>query len=223
MKNLTLAAITVLLITGMEAREHWGPPSVCPQPKVDCNPKPCPPKPCPPKPACPSEKTCAPKPCKPVCKPRVRAKPDKCCPPVCFERGHETSRCCLPSAFVEPANIDTRCGIDMDFTVSFLYWEAMQDGMDLALPGQATGINLLTGVTLPALGKDLLMQEQSFKPGFQLGLGWTGGWDGWSLYGEYTWLRGKTHTSAAAPAPLACGLARSTAAPDPASAGYPVR
>ncbi|MBX7067591.1 MAG: hypothetical protein K1X28_10215 [Parachlamydiales bacterium] len=199
MKSLLLTATTLLLISGAEAREHWGPPPACPQPKVDCCPKPCPPKPCPPKP-------CAPKPCKPVCKPKPcqpECPPpcDPCCPPVCFERGHETSKCCLPSAVVEPANFDVRCGWDTYFTASFIYWEVMQGGMDLAIPGQATAINPITGVTLSATGKEILTQEQEFKPGFQLGFGWTGGWDGWSFFAEYTWIRGNTHTSATAPAP----------------------
>lgn len=78
----------------------------------------------------------------------------------------------------------------------------MQGGMDLALPGQATAISpLLSGPTMPATGKHILYQDQSFKPGFQVGLGWSGGWDGWGLYGEYTWVRGETHTSGTAPAP----------------------
>lgn len=205
MKNLVLAAATLLLISGVEAREHWGPPPICPQPKVDCcpkRPKPCPPAPCP-KP-CPPQ-SCEPKPCKPVCKPKSCPPPpcyDPCCPPICFERGHPTSECCTPSAYVEPANINVRCGWDVFLTASFIYWEAMQGGMDLALPGQTTAVSPLLGaVTMPATGKSVLYQNQSFKPGFQVGLGWSGGRDGWTLYGEYTWVRGETHTSATAPTP----------------------
>lgn len=77
----------------------------------------------------------------------------------------------------------------------------MQGGMVLALPGQATAINPLTDVVLSAVGHEVLTQEFEFKPGFQVGVGWSGGRDGWTLYGEYTWVRGTTHTSAEAPAP----------------------
>lgn len=74
--------------------------------------------------------------------------------------------------------------------------------MDLAIPGQADAINpLLTNVIMPATGNQVLYQDQSFKPGFQVGLGWSGGQDGWTLFGEYTWVRGTTHTSANAPNP----------------------
>ncbi|MBU6383525.1 MAG: hypothetical protein KGR16_04350 [Verrucomicrobia bacterium] len=121
---------------------------------------------------------------------------------MCFEKGHETSRCCLPAAFTEPANFDVRCGNDIYFTANFTYWEVMQGGMDLAIPGQATAISPSVGtVSFSATGQDILVQDDQFKPGFQVGFGWTGGWDGWSLYGEYTWVRGTTHTSASAPAP----------------------
>lgn len=209
MKNLILAATTLLLMTSVEGREHWGPPSNCPQPKVDCCPKPkcpppCAPKPCekpkPCKPACkpaPCKPACKPEPCKPVCKPQC----DPCCPPVCFERGHATSNCCIPSAYVEPANIDLRCGANVYFTASFIYWEVMQGGMDIAIPGQAVSANPLVGNQESVSGKHILYQDQDFKPGFQVGFGWSGGRDGWGLYGEYTWVRGETNTSATPPAP----------------------
>jgi hypothetical protein len=77
----------------------------------------------------------------------------------------------------------------------------MQGGMELALPGQATSTNLLTGDNESVSGQHILYQDQDFKPGFQVGFGWSGGRDGWSFDGEYTWVRGETHTSAAAPAP----------------------
>lgn len=77
----------------------------------------------------------------------------------------------------------------------------MQGGMDIAIPGQATSLNLLAGETESVSGQHILYQDQDFKPGFQVGFGWSGGRDGWDLYGEYTWVRGETQTSATPPAP----------------------
>jgi hypothetical protein len=190
MKHFMLAAATLLLISGVDARERRGPPPLCPQPKVDCcaKPKPCPPKECKPKA----------KPCQPEC-PKPCETP---CPPVCFERGFPTDPCCTPSAYNEAAAIDLLCGWDTFITANFIYWETMQGGMELAIPGQGT---IAGGVlTLPAesaVGKKLLVQDFEYKPGFQVGLGWSGGKDHWTLYAEYTWLHGTTHTSANAPAP----------------------
>lgn len=185
-----LTGATVLLMQGMYAREHWGPPPACPQPKADCKPKCEKPKPCNPKP---SKKEC-----QPVC--------DPCCPPVCFERGFATDPCCTPSAYSEPAAFDMRCGADAYFTVDFIYWQVKQGGMDLAVPGQATtttvgGVPTITTNTVSpsALGKNILVQEFQYKPGFKVGLGWEGGMDNWVLGAEYTRLYGETHTSANAP------------------------
>lgn len=197
MKHLILAAATLLLINGADARERRGPPTDCPQPKAECCPKP---KPCP--------KPCKPKPCKPVCAPKpcepkpCPPKPCKPCPPVCFERGLPTDPCCTPSAYSEWAAIDTDCGWDVFLTANFIYWEAMQGGMDLAQPGQATlTAGAFTDAAPSATGQSVLVQDFEYKPGFQVGLGWMSPMDNWVVYAEYTWLHGSTHTSAAAPAP----------------------
>lgn len=196
MKHLILAATTLLLINGADARDRWGPPPACPQPKADCCPKPKPcPKPCPPK-------ECKPKPCKPVCKPECPKPCDPCCPPVCFERGFSTDPCCTPAAYSEWAAIDLRCGWDVFMTANFIYWEAIQGGMDLASPAQGTiTAGVLTVPAPSAVGHKILKQGFEYKPGFQLGLGWTGGMDNWVFYAEYTWLHGSTHTSEVAAAP----------------------
>lgn len=89
----------------------------------------------------------------------------------------------------------------MFLTASFTYWQAIQGGMELALPGQATTVVPLAGVTQPATGRSVLVQDFEYKPGFQVGIGWSGAQDDWVFYGEYTWVRGTTNTSATAPAP----------------------
>lgn len=195
MKTWILAAATLLLVNGADARERRGPPSACPQPKVDCCEKPkCEPKKCEPA-------KCQPKPCKPACKPVCN--PDPCCPPVCFEKGFPTDPCCTPSAYSEPADIDTRCGWDTFITANFIYWDVQQDGMILAVPyvGTVSG-NVQSGTTAPSpVGAQLLKQDTDYTPGFQVGLGWAGPKDNWVMYAEYTWLHGSTTTSAVAPAP----------------------
>lgn len=211
MKSWILAATTLVMLQGLEAREHWGPPPVCPQPKVDCCPKP---KKC--------EQPCAPptqresrrvmrrkeNPCKqecpkPVCEPVCPKPCEPCCPPVCFERGFPTDPCCTPTAYSEPAAIELRCGANTFITASFLYWQAIQGGMDLAIPGQATAFSstAVTGLTQPATGRSVLVQDFEFKPGFQVGLGWISSTDHWVLYAEYTWLHASTTTSSNPPAP----------------------
>ncbi len=180
MKYWILIATGFLFVLGIDAREHRGPPPACPQPKADCS------KPC-------KQKT-KPDSCKQVC--------DPCCPPVCFERGHETNNCCIPSAYNEPAEIELLCGWDVIVGVNFIYWEAIQGGMDLAIPWEG----IVSGSTIieaqrSVLGNAVLFQGTEYTPGFQVGLGWSGAKDHWTLFAEYTYLHGSAHTSKRAPTP----------------------
>lgn len=59
---------------------------------------------------------------------------------------------------------------------------------------------------MPATNREILVQEFEYKPGFQVGFGWTGALDNWVLYGEYTRLHGSTHTSEEAPDPGATSV-----------------
>lgn len=203
MKHLILTAATLLLIQGAHAREHRGPPPLCPsKPKSECSkPKPCPPK-----------EVSVPK-CKPEpksCEPACVKKPDPCCTPVCFERGYPTKPCCTPNAYSTPAGIDLNGGWDMFVTANFTYWQAIQGGMDIALPGQATAIVPLGTVTQSAFGNAVFIQDFEFKPGFQVGLGWSGAKDDWTLYAEYTWVRGTTNSTSTAKAPSSSTVGSAT-------------
>lgn len=184
-KSWILAAATLLLVQGADAREHNGPPPACPQPKADCKPK-CPPKPCKASKPC-GPSLCNPPPCKPVC-----------CPPVCFERSFPTSPCCTPSAYSEPANVTLDCGYDISFDASFIYWEAIQGGMELAVPAMYS--STVGSVRVNSDRHSALEQNSTYNPGFKVGAAWTGGKDNWSVSAEYTWLHGSTSTSRFAPA-----------------------
>lgn len=135
---------------------------------------------------------CAPKDCAKPCAP---AKP---CPPVCFERGYPNANCCFPSAYNEPANFDLAPSAwEFWADASFTYWDAVQEGMDLA---QASTI--LTATLLSSTNASVqLFQDTQYKPGFKVGLGMDLGRDDWSGFAEYTWFRSTTSTgNQAAPA-----------------------
>lgn len=140
---------------------------------------------------------CAPKDCAKPC-----AKP---CPPVCFERGYPNANCCFPSAYNEPANYDLAPSA-WEFWVdaSFTYWDAQQEGMDLAYSS-----TILTSTALsPTNENGFVFQETQYKPGFKVGLGMDLGRDDWSGLIEYTWFRSTTSTGAqAAPADSRGGTA----------------
>lgn len=70
---------------------------------------------------------------------------------------------------------------DPFLTAEFIYWDAVQDGLDYAMTGVSlTGVNADKGrVHAP---------NSDFVPGFKLGFGLRFKHDGWDLYGNYTWL-----------------------------------
>jgi hypothetical protein len=197
LSKVIVTGLSVLLVqfafAANEETAQFCAPSECPKP---CAPAPCP-KPCPPKP-CP--KPCAPAPCPKPCPPApcpkpCPPKPCKPCPPVCFERGYPNDNCCFPSAYNEPANFELGpCPWDFWFDASFTYWDAYEEGLDLA-----ENSTHIAGVTEAPIDGGFLFQNNQYKPGFKVGLGMDIGHDDWSGYAEYTWFRSRTSTSSAAP------------------------
>ena len=128
-------------------------------------------------------RTCPPQPCKPPC------------PPVCFERGYPNDKSCFPPAYNEPASYHLApCSWDYWFDASFTYWDAEQEGLDLAVATTELSDQL------SPVNRKILFQKNGFKPGFKLGLGMDLDHDDWSAFAEYTWFRSTTHTNQSAPA-----------------------
>ncbi len=124
--------------------------------------------------------------------------PKECqAPPVCFERGYPNTKCCFPAAYNEPAQYEVGCAWDYWIDASFTYWEALQEGMDLAVN---TALSPSTSILFSPDGGNYLFQDTEYKPGFKVGLGVDFRRDGWIGFGEYTWFRSVTSTHRTPPA-----------------------
>ncbi len=177
-----------------------------------CNPcpKPCPPKcekPCP----APCPKPCAPCPapeCKPKCCPTPCPQPcppTQLCPPPC------PNPCCPPwpvpvlnAAYNYPAVVRTRCPWDVYFDASFIYWQPIQENMELGLanftvPAAGPGTPVVSFVT-PGINGSMIGMDFNYKPGFKVGFGWNSDYDNWDLQAEYTWFHSKQHHFSNGPA-----------------------
>jgi hypothetical protein len=128
----------------------------CPKASKEC-PKPCP-QPNPPTQICPKN-------------------PDPCCPawPVPV----------LNAAYNYPAAIKTRCPWDMCFDVSFIYWQPIQENMELGVDGGSVPDAVSVG--------NVIQADTDFKPGFHVGLGGKFDYDNWCLHADYTWFH-STHS-----------------------------
>lgn len=142
-----------------------GSPKACAKP--DCKPsKPCPapcPQPCPPTQMCPQP-------------------PNPCCPPWPVP--------VLNAAYNYPARMTTRCPWDIFVDVSFIYWQPLQENMELGIDATTVSSTLGTG--------SVLNMDFEYKPGFKVGLGGNLDYDNWDLYGEYTWFHNSQTTTATA-------------------------
>lgn len=67
------------------------------------------------------------------------------------------------------------------FDLEFLWWRAVEDGIDYAWLSDASD---------PSVGANMHVQGQDFEfdPGYRIGLGYNFGYDDWDLYIVYTWL-----------------------------------
>lgn len=133
---------------------------------AQCQKPACPPKPCP--------KPCPQQPCPPT----QMCQQDPCCPAWAMPL--------LNAGYNYPARIQTRCPWDVYIDASFIYWQPMQENMEYAFKSNANA-------TIFAEGR-VLNQSFSFKPGFQVGIGFDWDMDNWDSHLQYTWFHG-THSS----------------------------
>lgn len=135
--------------------------------EVAACPRPCPPKPCP-------------KPCPQPCPPTQMCEQDPCCPawptPV------------LNAAYNYPARIQTRCPWDFFANASFIYWQPLQENLELCFVTDTTSTNFLDG--------KFVNMDFDYKPGFKVGLGMNFDHDNWDTCLEYTWFHGSHKQSA---------------------------
>ena len=148
------------------------PPTCC---KPCCKPRPCPPPPCPQ----PCPQPCPPPPCVPCCE------PNPCCPQT-PAYGYEVP---CNFAILHDAGPRVCDGIDLFFTVDFIWWTARQDCMGYAL----TAPDTTTPSECASKAKGHVKHPDfRWKPGFKVGLGANLWHDGWDVYAQYTWLHGGT-------------------------------
>ncbi len=123
-----------------------------------------------------------------------------------FERGDTPLTDC-PSAYNMPAQVHLE-GRDYQgfITASYLYWNAQQEGMDLATT--ATYNSVSNTITKSGITSKTLIQDFDYNSGFKVGLGCHfEHCDNWALRADYTRLHLTTNTSKSAPSESSKGNA----------------
>jgi len=75
---------------------------------------------------------------------------------------------------------------DVCATGSFIYWQPIQENMELGMVSDITNI-------LDFFNGKVVELDFEYKPGFKVALGMNFDYDNWDSYLEYTWLRGSHH------------------------------
>jgi hypothetical protein len=90
------------------------------------------------------------------------------------------------AAYNAPARVDVRGAWDIYADASFIYWQPLQDNMEIAI--STNGTSSTFGTTAAPVANTLVNLNPSFEPGFQVGLGMNFDWDNWDSYLRYTWF-----------------------------------
>jgi hypothetical protein len=100
---------------------------------------------------------------------------------VALEQGHAIQENQFPSDYNHQARIDVD-GWNVFISGSFIYWQAMEGGLDL---GDIIPLSITDLVSYTTT----INMNFKYKPGFKVALGTKlGGHDNWLLSAEYTWL-----------------------------------
>ena len=130
----------------------------------------------------PANSCCCPQPKEPRCEAECKAceicPPCEPCEPCCTEVPTIGEPCSC--AYNAPARIDPLCGWDAWLSISFIYWQPYEKGLDIA--------NLTKSLTNTT---DMYIVDMDFDyhPGFKIGAGMSFCRDNWTLYLEYTRLK----------------------------------
>lgn len=119
--------------------------------------------------------------------------PSQALKPCSFEPGNGLCNNEFPAAYNAAARFDVNCKWDLFLSVSFLYWQSSQEGMDLAYVTEGIEDHLV----VPS--GSVQIQKFEYKPGFKVALGMDFDYDNWVGALEYTWLHQQTHMSKSAP------------------------
>lgn len=124
---------------------------------------------------------------------------DCCCPP----------KPCIDCECYSPPTYDLECAWGGYIAVDFLYWFAKETGLTYAIENQT-----VIGVrNTPAQGTLFLASpvkyfemEESWDPGFRVGIGYTSECEGWDLRGTWTYFHTKEKSKTTVDFPLEIGV-----------------
>lgn len=98
----------------------------------------------------------------------------------------------IPCGYNYPNTLDIACPCNIFTGITFNYWQAIQENMELGqldngLESNTTTSGLITTAVSTYNSFQMVNMDFNFKPSFTVTLGYNFGCDDWTLRGEYTW------------------------------------
>lgn len=109
-----------------------------------------------------------------------------------FEQGHQLTKSQMPAAYNAPVRIKTRGSWDLYLTVDYLFWQPLEENLELSLLSSLPSTRGAPQGKVPNI-------DFKYKSGFKAGLGFCSGWDNWNGFAEYTRLVGSHSSHVTAP------------------------
>lgn len=111
-----------------------------------------------------------------------------------YDQGYPMQESQMAGSYNAPARIDVRSSWDIFFSGTFTYWQAREEGLELAF---SKSVPAGIGVR-PFQGEQINMRFL-YKPGFKVAAGLFSNYDDWGFMAEYTWFRSRTAHSSGSP------------------------
>lgn len=107
----------------------------------------------------------------------------------------------LVAAYNAPARVDVRSCWDFYVTGTFIYWQPIQENMELAVSTNLSSATPLIPTNGTTNQGSVVNLSTSYEPGFKVGLGMNYDYDSWDTYAEYTWFHNTNSSSVAVTTP----------------------
>lgn len=114
--------------------------------------------------------------------------------PKGYDQGYQVSPGQMTCAYNSSARIDVKGSWDIFAYGSFIWWNPVQEDMELAISDETDTTNL------PIVNGKVINMDFKYKPGFKVGLGMNLDQDNWDGVVEYTWLHFTQRQSSGRPA-----------------------
>ncbi|MFA5250069.1 MAG: Lpg1974 family pore-forming outer membrane protein [Parachlamydiales bacterium] len=93
-----------------------------------------------------------------------------------IKQGHVIDENQMVGAYNTPARVDVKGAFDFEINASFIWWEALEQGMDLGYHSDVHSYRHMIGL------------KESYHPGFKIGIAYNSGFDDWKFALQYLYF-----------------------------------